>query len=41
MFEVLAGNINEIHLTVPKDNNHSYVKKKRAAQNRKKVGFSI
>lgn len=41
MFEVLAGNMEEINLTVPKDKSQSYALKKRAAQNRKKVGFSI
>ena len=41
MFEVLAGNMEEINLTVPKDKSQSYVLKKKAAQNRKKVGFSI
>lgn len=41
MFEVLAGNMEEINLTAPKDNSHSYVLKKKAAQNRKKVGFYI
>lgn len=41
MFEVFAGVRKNVDLTAPKDNSHSYVLKKKAAQNRKKVGFSI
>ena len=41
MFEVFAGVRKDVDLTAPKDNSHSYVLKKKAAQNRKKVGFSI
>lgn len=39
LFEVFAGDKKEIHLTVPKDQSKSYVARKRAAENRKKVGF--
>ena len=39
LFDVFAGNKKEIHLTVPKDQSKSYVARKRAAENRKKVGF--
>ncbi len=39
LFDVFAGNKKEIHLTVPKDQSKSYVARKRASENRKKVGF--
>ena len=39
LFDVFAGDKKEIHLTVPKDQSKSYVARKRASENRKKVGF--
>ena len=39
LFAVFAGDKKEIHLTVPKDQSKSYVARKRASENRKKVGF--
>lgn len=39
LFDVFTGDKKEIHLTVPKDQSKSYVARKRAAENRKKVGF--
>lgn len=39
LFDVFAGDKREIHLTVPKDQSKSYVARKRASENRKKVGF--
>ena len=39
LFDVFAGDKKEIHLTIPKDQSKSYVARKRASENRKKVGF--
>lgn len=39
LFDVFAGEKKEIHLTVPKDQSKSYVARKKASENRKKVGF--
>ena len=39
LFEIFSGDKKEIHLKVPEDQSKSYVAKKRAFENRKKVGF--
>ena len=39
LFDVFSGDKKEIHLKAPKDQSKSYVAKKRAAENRKRVGF--
>ena len=39
LFDVFAGEKKEIRLTVPKDQSKSYVARKKASENRKKVGF--
>lgn len=39
LFDVFSGDKKEIHLMVPKDQSKSYVARKRASENRNKVGF--
>ncbi len=39
LFDIFAGKKKSIHLTVPNDKSKSYVAKKRASENRKRVGF--
>ena len=39
LFDVFSGDKKEVHLKVPKDQSKSYVARKKASENRKKVGF--
>lgn len=39
LFDVFSNNSKEVHLSVPKDKTKSYAVRKRASENRKKVGF--
>lgn len=39
LFDVFSGDKKEIHLTIPKDQSKSHVSRKKASENRKKVGF--